>query len=43
MIFSPVKIGKLKISNRIVVAPMCQYSAVDGVMTDWHIIRIKII
>ena len=37
MIFSPVQIGKLKISNRIAVAPMCQYSAVDGVMTDWHI------
>ena len=36
MIFSPVQIGRLKISNRIAVAPMCQYSAVDGVMTDWH-------
>lgn len=22
--------------NRIVIAPMCQYSAVDGAMTDWH-------
>ena len=36
MIFSPVQIGRLEISNRIAVAPMCQYSAVDGVMTDWH-------
>ena len=36
MIFSPVQIGRLEISNRITVAPMCQYSAVDGVMTDWH-------
>ena len=36
MLFSPIKIGNIKIPNRIVVAPMCQYSAVDGVMTDWH-------
>ena len=36
MIFSPVKIGSLEIPNRIVVAPMCQYSAINGVMTDWH-------
>ena len=36
MIFSPIKIGSLEISNRIVVAPMCQYSAINGVMTDWH-------
>jgi len=36
MIFSPIQIANLEISNRIAVAPMCQYSAVDGVMTDWH-------
>ena len=36
MIFSPIHIANLKISNRIAVAPMCQYSAIDGVMTDWH-------
>ena len=36
MIFSPIKIGSLEISNRIVVAPMCQYSAINGMMTDWH-------
>ena len=36
MLFTPIKIGNLEISNRIVIAPMCQYSAVDGVMTDWH-------
>ena len=36
MIFSPIKIGRLEVSNRIVVAPMCQYSAINGVMTDWH-------
>ena len=36
MLFTPIKIGNLEIPNRVVVAPMCQYSAVDGVMTDWH-------
>ena len=36
MIFSPIKIGSLEVSNRIVVAPMCQYSAINGVMTKWH-------
>ena len=36
MIFSPIKIGSLEVSNRIVVAPMCQYSAINGIMTDWH-------
>ena len=36
MIFSPIKIGSLEVANRIVVAPMCQYSAINGIMTHWH-------
>ena len=36
MISSPIKIGRLEVSNRIVVAPMCQYSSINGVMTDLH-------
>ncbi|MBT3884923.1 MAG: NADH:flavin oxidoreductase/NADH oxidase [Rhodospirillaceae bacterium] len=36
-LFQPIKLGGLELSNRIVVAPMCQYSAIDGTMTDWHI------
>ncbi len=35
-LFSPVAIGDLTLANRIVIAPMCQYSAVDGCLTDWH-------
>ena len=35
-LFTPLQAGKLKLDNRIVIAPMCQYSAVDGCMTDWH-------
>jgi 2,4-dienoyl-CoA reductase-like NADH-dependent reductase (Old Yellow Enzyme family) len=36
-LFSPIKLGELTLPNRIVVAPMCQYSANDGVGNDWHI------
>jgi NADPH2 dehydrogenase len=32
----PSPLGGLVLPNRIVVAPMCQYSAVDGAATDWH-------
>ncbi|KHL25212.1 oxidoreductase [Croceibacterium mercuriale] len=35
-LFQPLAIGGLQLANRIVIAPMCQYSAVDGCMTDWH-------
>jgi len=35
-LFSPYTIGSLHLKNRIVIAPMCQYSAVDGAATDWH-------
>jgi 2,4-dienoyl-CoA reductase-like NADH-dependent reductase (Old Yellow Enzyme family) len=39
-LFEPTKIGDLQLDNRIVIAPMCQYSAVDGRMTDWHLIHL---
>src|SRR3954449_9964627 len=39
-LFSPLQIGGLKLDNRIVIAPMCQYSAEDGCMTDWHTIHL---
>jgi 2,4-dienoyl-CoA reductase-like NADH-dependent reductase (Old Yellow Enzyme family) len=35
-LFSPIALGQLALPNRIVIAPMCQYSAVDGAATDWH-------
>jgi 2,4-dienoyl-CoA reductase-like NADH-dependent reductase (Old Yellow Enzyme family) len=40
MLFSPYSLGPLKLSNRITIAPMCQYSAVDGLATDWHMIHL---
>ena len=35
-IFEKIKIKDTEFSNRIVVSPMCQYSAIDGLMNDWH-------
>jgi 2,4-dienoyl-CoA reductase-like NADH-dependent reductase (Old Yellow Enzyme family) len=35
-LFSPIRLAGLDLANRIVVSPMCQYSADDGVATDWH-------
>ncbi|MCT8970365.1 NADH:flavin oxidoreductase/NADH oxidase [Microbaculum marinisediminis] len=39
-LFSPFELGSLRLENRIVVSPMCQYSAVDGSATDWHLIHL---
>ncbi|MFT3966152.1 MAG: NADH:flavin oxidoreductase/NADH oxidase [Sphingobium sp.] len=36
-LFEPIAIGDVSLANRIVIAPMCQYSAEDGRMTDWHV------
>jgi 2,4-dienoyl-CoA reductase-like NADH-dependent reductase (Old Yellow Enzyme family) len=35
-LFSPLRLADLNLANRIVVSPMCQYSANDGVASDWH-------
>lgn len=39
-LFQPIRVGNLDLRNRIVIAPMCQYSAEDGCMTDWHLIHL---
>src|SRR6201995_983587 len=39
-LFEPLQIGALALANRIVVAPMCQYSASEGSATDWHLIHL---
>jgi 2,4-dienoyl-CoA reductase-like NADH-dependent reductase (Old Yellow Enzyme family) len=39
-LFTPLQIGATTLANRIVIAPMCQYSAVDGCMNDWHLIHL---
>src|SRR5687767_3544034 len=40
MLFDAIRIRDLQIKNRIVVSPMCQYSAEDGHVTDWHLVHL---
>jgi 2,4-dienoyl-CoA reductase-like NADH-dependent reductase (Old Yellow Enzyme family) len=39
-LFQPLKIRSIKLKNRIVVSPMCQYSSVDGFANDWHLVHL---
>lgn len=39
-LFSPIGLGRLTLANRIVIAPMCEYSADNGKATDWHMIHL---
>lgn len=39
-LFEPLRIRNLDLANRIVIAPMCQYSAEQGCMNDWHLIHL---
>ena len=36
-LFTPIKLGSVELPNRIVISPMCQYSADDGSANDWHL------
>ena len=39
-LFQPMRLGTLELANRIMIAPMCQYSARDGEASDWHMIHL---
>lgn len=39
-LFAPLRLRDLTIRNRIWVSPMCQYSTVDGVPNDWHLVHL---
>ncbi len=39
-LFDPLEQRSLTLRNRLVVSPMCQYSAVDGVPNDWHLVHL---
>jgi 2,4-dienoyl-CoA reductase-like NADH-dependent reductase (Old Yellow Enzyme family) len=39
-LFAPISLRGLELANRVVVAPMCQYSAENGTMTDWHMLHL---
>ena len=40
MLFEPIALREVRARNRIVVSPMCQYSANDGHVTDWHLVHL---
>ena len=39
-LYTPLAIRGLKLPNRIVVSPMCQYSSVNGMANDWHLVHL---
>lgn len=40
LLFSPLQIKSITLKNRIVISPMCQYSAQDGFANDWHLVHL---
>src|SRR5262245_58977633 len=40
MLFDAIRLRDVEARNRIVVSPMCQYSAQDGQVTDWHLVHL---
>ena len=39
-LFTPLRLRGVQLANRVWVSPMCQYSAVDGVPQDWHLVHL---
>jgi 2,4-dienoyl-CoA reductase-like NADH-dependent reductase (Old Yellow Enzyme family) len=40
LLFEPIELRGVRLRNRIVISPMCQYSARDGHVTDWHLVHL---
>ena len=40
LLFSPLTLKSITFKNRIVISPMCQYSATDGFANDWHLVHL---
>ncbi len=40
LLFAPLDLRSVTLPNRIAVSPMCQYSAVNGVPNDWHLVHL---
>jgi anthraniloyl-CoA monooxygenase len=38
--FTPFRLREMRLANRVVVSPMCQYSAADGMPDDWHLVHL---
>src|SRR4029079_9682233 len=39
-LLSPLTIRDVVLRNRIVMSPMCQYSSIDGLANDWHLVHL---
>ena len=39
-LFQPITLRGVSAKNRILISPMCQYSATDGVANDWHLVHL---
>ena len=39
-LFSPLRLREIEFRNRVFVSPMCQYSSVDGMPNDWHLVHL---
>ena len=39
-LFAPLSLREVTLKNRIALSPMCQYSADDGMATDWHLVHL---
>lgn len=40
LLFEPIGLRDVRAKNRVVVSPMCQYSALEGVVNDWHLVHL---
>lgn len=43
VLFSSIALGPLTLPNRIMISPMCQYSAKDGNATEWHVVHLGLL
>jgi 2,4-dienoyl-CoA reductase-like NADH-dependent reductase (Old Yellow Enzyme family) len=39
-LFAPLQLRDVRLRNRIIVSPMCEYSSVDGLANDWHLVHL---
>ena len=39
-LFTPITLGGVELSNRVVLSPMCQYTAREGTVGDWHVMHL---
>ncbi|MGH9571460.1 MAG: oxidoreductase, partial [Candidatus Angelobacter sp.] len=39
-LFEPLRLRGVELPHRILVSPMCQYSCIDGLANDWHLVHL---